>query len=281
MHTNQFVMLNNGDIIGNRFVLLQPLGRGAYAETWKAKDVSCDSVVALKLMSVSNIKECDREDIVMQRVISKMRSFWPLAKLCHCNISNIITLDFSFPYFFITIPYYEKGSVAKLLREGPISEKLSWRILRDVAAGLAYLHKQTPPIIHQDIKLENILIKEDDTFILADVGLDQLFGEIFTTLTSDVNDNHMGQQSPIFYTGTVSYSRDSRSIMSYDIWSLGKVMYELMIGSQPFGDYEQFIQMEGDELPKIEGNYSPRLKAIVYKCLSANPWERPRAEDLG
>lgn len=66
------------------------------------------------------------------------------------------------------MPYCPKGSSASL--KGKMSEKQIWRFIRDVSCGLMFLHNQNPPIIHQDIKPDNILIGDDDKFIISDLA---------------------------------------------------------------------------------------------------------------
>lgn len=63
--------------------------------------------------------------------------------------------------------------------KGKISEKQIWRFIRDVSCGLMFLHNQNPPIIHQDIKPDNILIGDDDKFIISDFGISRKLEHTF------------------------------------------------------------------------------------------------------
>ena len=67
------------------------------------------------------------------------------------------------------MPYCSNGSSATLI--GKMSEKQIWHFIRDVSCGLMFLHSQNPPIIHQDIKPDNILIGDDGKFIISDFGI--------------------------------------------------------------------------------------------------------------
>lgn len=75
------------------------------------------------------------------------------------------------------MPYCPKGSSASL--KGKMSEKQIWRFIRDVSCGLMFLHNQNPPIIHQDIKPDNILIGDDDKFIISDFGISRKLEHTF------------------------------------------------------------------------------------------------------
>ena len=68
--------------------------------------------------------------------------------------------------------------------------------------------------------------------------------------------------------------------MPSDVWSLGAMAFELLVGEVPFGEEGGLNQESGLEIPDIPGQYSQDLKDIIERCLSEVPSERPFVEDL-
>ena len=95
------------------------------------------------------------------------------------------------------MPYCPKGSSASL--KGKMSEKQIWRFIRDVSCGLMFLHNQNPPIIHQDIKPDNILINDENRYMITDFGIS---ARIRSTLR-----RNQGQESS---GGTLAYMGPER-----------------------------------------------------------------------
>src|SRR5262249_4681932 len=75
---------------------------------------------------------------------------------------------------YLVMEKIEGESVAALRRRGPLSEAQVIRFLKDVANALAYLHGQSPPLIHRDVKPSNIVLRSDGAFVLVDFGAVQV-----------------------------------------------------------------------------------------------------------
>ena len=73
---------------------------------------------------------------------------------------------------YLILPFCKNGSIFKYLTDNNrITETESWHLLHDVAEGLAYLHAKLPPVIHQDIKPDNILINDENGYMITDFGI--------------------------------------------------------------------------------------------------------------
>jgi serine/threonine protein kinase len=175
---------------------------------------------------------------------------------------------------YLVMPYCQNGSTLKLI--GKMSEEQAWCFLRDVAAGLDYLHGKNPPIIHQDIKPDNILINDEGHYVITDFGIST---RIRSTLRKSVA---MSNQSAgtLAYMGPERFSATPQPIKASDVYSLGATMYELLTGDAPFGEQGGLLQKSGAEIPDIKGKYSDALKDIIRRCLAKDAWDRPTAKEV-
>jgi len=158
-----------------------------------------------------------------------------------------------------------------------ISEAEAWRILRDVASGLAYLHNHKPPIVHQDIKPGNILIGtngSEECYMITDFGIS---AKMRNTIGADRKSFSSGT---IAYMGPERFGDDAASVKASDIWSLGATLCELMTGDVPFGENGGQAQKGGVTLMDIPVTYSSQLTQVIKKCLDLEPWKRPDAQNI-
>ena len=160
------MQLKNGDIFAEHYQLKKLLGVGSFGEVWLARNILADVDVAIKLYGLLD-----------DNGIKDFREEFKLAyKLHHPNLLHLNHFDVFGQCPFLVMPYCPKGSSASL--KGKMSEKQIWRFIRDVSCGLMFLHNQNPPIIHQDIKPDNILIGDDDKFIISDFGISRKLEEL-------------------------------------------------------------------------------------------------------
>ena len=257
------MQLKNGDIFAEHYQLKKLLGVGSFGEVWLARNILADVDVAIKLYGLLD-----------DNGIKDFREEFKLAyKLHHPNLLHLNHFDVFGQCPFLVMPYCPKGSSASL--KGKISEKQIWRFIRDVSCGLMFLHNQNPPIIHQDIKPDNILIGDDDKFIISDFGISRKLEHTFRKSINKVESS-----GTLAYMGPERFGPSPAPIMASDIWSLGATMYELLTGMPPYGDHGGVLQKNGADIPLINEDFSQELKDIIYKCLALNPWDRPTARQI-
>lgn len=134
--------------------------------------------------------------------------------------------------------FCKNGSAFKyLVGEELITETECWHLLHDVAEGLAYLHAKIPPVIHQDIKPDNILINDEGGFMITDFGIS---ARVRSTLRR--NQGEMSSGGTLAYMGPERFGPSPAPIMASDIWSLGATLYELMTGMPPYGEHGGVLQ---------------------------------------
>ncbi|KIK64047.1 hypothetical protein GYMLUDRAFT_162160 [Collybiopsis luxurians FD-317 M1] len=140
----------------------------------------------------------------------------------------------------LVLPWFSNGSASEYLRRNPGANRLrlvtdhSSQIL-DVAEGLKYLHTCKPkPIVHGDMKGNNILITDDGRATLSDFGLSQVIEDLVgpTGITPSCTEaGPIRWQSPEFLMDT---SEIFRPQLPGDVWSFGCTAYELLTGKVPY-----------------------------------------------
>ena len=259
--------MEENKLFHERYFLERMLGRGNFSEVWLAKDTKTDIQVALKIYAPATGLDDQGLNIFA-------REFSLVVNANHKNLLKPLYYDTYDRKPYLVLPFCQKGSILKDV--GKFTEEQAWRLLRDVASGLAWLHSMTPPVIHQDIKPDNVMIAENGAFMITDFG-------VSTHLKSALRKS---MSSAFLSAGTTAYmaperfGKDNTPIMANDIYSLGATTYEMLTGDTPFGDDGGLIQKKGAEIPDLKGNYSDQLKKVITKCLKTNPWERPTAEQL-
>ena len=246
----------------DRYRLIRLLGQGGYSEVWMAEDRHAGLTVALKVYAPGRGLD---EDGVTQ--FSK--EFKMVFNLNHANLLRPTHYDVFERMPYLIMPYCEHGSSIKL--SGKINEKMAWTFLHDVASGLAYLHTQEPPVIHQDIKPDNVLMDSSDSFVITDFGIS---AKVRNTLPS--TDSKAGTMT---YMAPERFNTDYQPIKASDVWALGASLFELMTGKPPFVDNGGLAQRGGAEIV-ISGDWSPKLKEMVFKCLQKKTWDRPTAKAI-
>lgn len=264
------VAIKENSVFAERYKCLKQLGCGGYSEVWLAEDCLTGLQVALKIYASNGGLDDDGVAIFT-------KEFSLVFGMKHQNllIPNYFDSWDRMPY--LILPYCKNGSAFKYVTGSlQIDETECWKLLRDVSDGLAYLHGKNPPVIHQDIKPDNILISEDGFYMITDFG-------ISTKVRSTMRRLHAQESSggTLAYMGPERFSTTPMPIMASDIWSLGAMLFELMTcGNLPFGADGGLFQKKGADIPYIEGDFSEELKTVVYKCLALNTWDRPTAEQL-
>lgn len=250
-----------------RYFLERLLGRGNFSEVWLAKDTKTDIEVALKIYAPATGLDDAGLNVFA-------REFSLVVNANHKNLLKPLYYDSYERKPYLVLPFCKQGSILKLV--GKLSEKDAWRLLRDVASGLSWLHSMNPPIIHQDIKPDNIMVSDNGDYMITDFGIST---HLKSTLRKSLS-SAFTSAGTIAYMAPERFGKDNTPIMANDIYSLGATVFEMLTGDTPFGDDGGLLQKKGAEIPELPGDYSEQLKKVIALCLKTNPWERPTAEQL-
>jgi eukaryotic-like serine/threonine-protein kinase len=251
--------LGQGNLLYNRYRVLEILGRGGMGAVYRATDESLGMEVAVK----ENLFTTDdyARQFRMEAVI--------LAGLRHPNLPRVtdhFVIDDMGQY--LVMDYIQGDDLRQRMeKEGPISEEEAIRIGAASCDALAYLHSRKPPILHRDIKLGNIKLSEDGNVYLVDFGLAKMAWEHEETMTG-ARAMTPGYSPPEQYG---SARTDARS----DIYSLGATLYAAMTGVIPEDSLMRAVDgMTLTPLREHRPEASPRLAAVIEKALEVTPINR-------
>jgi eukaryotic-like serine/threonine-protein kinase len=188
-----------------------------------------------------------------------------------------------FPYF--TMPFVRGQSLRDRIRKGPIPLQESLDILRDVAAALAYAHRQG--IVHRDIKPENILLSEG-TAVVTDFGIAKAVQAARKEASRDADPRDTEITLPGDNVGTPMYmspeqaASDPATDQRADIYAWGVVAYELITGKHPFADRsspQDLLAAQMSDTPppitNIKSKVPRHIADLVMRCLSKRAAMRP------
>lgn len=257
------------ELFDDRYELKSRLGGGGFSEVWLALDTKSRTEVALKVYVQTN--DLDDDGLEMFR-----KEFSLVCNFNHSNILRPFSYEITEDHPYLVLPYCPRGSSRQFV--GRMPEHEMWHFIENVAAGLEYLHSYPEkPVIHQDIKPANILIDATGQYLITDFGISIHLRNTFSRNSAKENNS----------SGTLAYMAPERfdevvsmPVMANDIWSLGATLYELATGNVPFGEFGGMTQCHVHKPTKFNIGYSDQLTALIYSCLSENPWDRPTARDL-
>lgn len=206
------------------YEILDLAGEGGMAKVWRARQVSLDRIVAIKVMNTENVP--DRE-VMIKQFQQEARA---AGKLNHPGIVQIYDAGYHSPYAYYIMEYVDGHTVSSLLDAvSRIPEAQALLIAEGVAHALDWAW-QNHSIIHCDIKPDNIMIDRDGTVKVADLGLARMMGNMSQHVLNEDITGTPNYASPEQARGDLNL--DCRT----DIYSLGATLYHAMTGQLPFRD---------------------------------------------
>ena len=245
------------------------LGTGAFSEVWKVTYVQTGVTLAMKIYKPG--ASMDNDGVKMLT-----HEYALMVNLSHRNLLKPQFFDVCDGRPYLILPYCEKGNINKMI--GKLTEEEAWKLLRDTASALEYLHTRKPPIIHQDIKPANILVADDGTYMLTDFGVSTSLKATLSRLSID--EQALMSAGTLAYMDPMKFSRKNLPIMANDIWSLGATVFEMLTGELPFGNSGGLLQKKGAEVPDIPETFSTHLNDVLRSCMDEDPAKRPWASKL-
>ena len=199
--------------------ITEKLGRGGRATVFKAYHPALDRYVAIKVLHPAFMEDPN----FLARFQREARI---VARLIHPNIIPIYDFAEHSGYPYLVMQFVEGETLKARLQHGPVTYEEAMRIMQAVSDALSYAHSQN--ILHRDIKPSNVIITPEGQIYLTDFGLARMADAGESTLSRDMMVGTPQYISPEQARGEMDL--DART----DIYSLGVVMYEMLVGRVPF-----------------------------------------------
>ena len=248
------------------YEILEEIARGGMGVVYKARQVSLDRIVALKMILAGQLAA--ESDI--ERFYTEARA---AANLQHPNIVAIHEVGQHAGQNYFSMDYVEGQSLAKLVDGGPLPASKAAAYLKTIAEAIEFAHRRGT--LHRDLKPSNILIDRFDQPHVTDFGLAKRI-EASAQLTA--TGSLMG--TPSYMPPEQAGANNGRIGPASDVYSLGAVLYELMTGRPPFlgeslvATLNQVLNAEPVSPRLLNPNVPRDLETVCLKCLQKEPLRR-------
>ncbi|MCK4646361.1 MAG: protein kinase [Candidatus Aminicenantes bacterium] len=249
-------MFLQGQKVG-KYEVLRPLGSGGFGSVFLAKDTWLNIKVAIKVPH--------KQSLELFKLLKEPRL---QAALNHPNIVRMLSAEKENKIFFMVMEYIKGKTLEKILEKIKILDiEKAIDYITQISYGVDHAHKNK--IIHRDLRPSNILISEDGTAKITDFGTSAWLNNVPYASTRIGSPPYM---APEQFMGKASFNSD--------IYSIGCMFYELIIGNPPILDPDPFKIMEKAQdgkikPPRVENSKIPKeINEIIMKCLAARPEER-------
>ena len=237
----------------------QRIGGGGFAIVyegrWKGKHV------ALKTLFDPRVGEKLKQEF--------MDELHVMSSLSHPNCVDLYAANTRPPKLVIVMELCDR-SLYQFLHQTtePLSQELAMQMACDTAAGLAYLHEQTPPIIHRDIKSMNLLLTINKTVKLCDYGL------VTTKVTAAGTPSYMAPE-------LLNNKPFSKKV---DVYAYAIILYELFKREMPWTGYaamevrDMVLSGERPDVPTVDCPYI--VRGLMRRCWDGDSRKRPHFEEI-
>ncbi len=251
-------MIKIGDIIDNRYHVLEHLGTGGMANVFEAKDLIASKVVAIKILK-DELKD-DKANVEAFKIEANAA-----ASMSHPNIVEIYNIGSYLGLPYIVIEYLENQTLLdKIEYFTKFTVKEGSQIMFQLLEAISYTHNHN--ILHRDIKPQNIFYMPNGTIKLGDFGIAVKDGE------TDPNSNILGS---VYYLAPEVYQGKPYSIAS-DIYAAGVTFFHILTGRTPFeGSTEEIAKAHiKKDFPKPSSFNSlipKEIDEVILKAVKKNP----------
>jgi len=252
--------------LDGRYTIEREIGSGGMATVYLAQDLKHSRQVAIKVMRPELATSLGAERFLREIQIS--------AQLSHPNILTLIDSGEAGGLLYYAMPYVEGESLRERLereQQLPLDEAL--QITQEVADGLSYAHSLG--VVHRDIKPENILLSGGHA-VITDFGIARAVTEAGGEKLTETG---IAVGTPV-YMSPEQASGQSQLDARSDIYSLGILLYEMLVGDPPFtGSSAQAIlaRKSLEQVPSlrtVRETVSPGIEQVVLKSLAKLPADR-------
>ena len=250
------------EMLAGRYRLEAPIAAGAVGEVWRATDLVLGRAVAVKLLR----SEYTQHPEILARFRAEARH---AGSLSHPGIAQVYDYgDADWPESpYLVMELVDGPSLARVLTGGPLDPAHAMDVVAQAAAGLAAAHEAG--LVHRDIKSANLLLGPDGQVKITDFGI-----------------AHAAGSAPLTWTGTLvgtpaylapERAAGAKATPASDLYSLGVVAYECLVGTIPFSGspLEIAAAHRTRALPPLPPGMPSGVAALVAALTAKDPAARP------
>ncbi len=262
-------MISKGQLINDRYEIIRSIGEGGMANVYLANDTILDRLVAVKVLR----GDLSEDEKFVRRF---QREAIAASSLNHPNIVEVYDVGEDNGKYYIVMEYVDGKTLKSLIKKrGALTLPEVVDIMLQLASAISCAHDSY--IIHRDIKPQNVIILEDGRVKVMDFGI-----------AAQLNSNDLTQTNSVM--GTVYYlppeqANGNVTTTKSDIYSLGILMYELVVGRVPFkGDspVEVAIKQMRERIPSLTDanpDIPQSIENVILRACAKNP--KNRYESMG
>lgn len=258
-------MIDKGYLLGGRYKIISVLGEGGMANVYLAEDIILQRKVAVKVLRL----DLQKDPQTIQRFQREAQS---TSDLSHPHIVSILDVGSDHNQHYLVMEYVDGPDLEEYIQKNsPIPFEKVINIMDQILSAMALAHKHN--VIHRDLKPQNILIdKNNGNIKIVDFGIAVALNQSTMTQTNTA-------------IGSVHYmspeqARGSMATKQSDIYSLGIMLYELLIGKVPFtGENAVAVALKHfqEKTPSLKAQ-NPKipqsLENVVLKATAKDPRDR-------
>ncbi|CAB9513585.1 activated protein kinase catalytic subunit alpha-1 [Seminavis robusta] len=254
--------------------LLDRLEKGEYDASQQRTDVTASMVG-----SVTNLAFFNRKTVGLRKIqrdfVREMRMLSKLRHPCVVSVMGAVVSPNEIPQ--LIMEYLELGSLYDLLHNSSTDlSETSCNMLQDIAQGLRFLHSADPPIVHADLKAQNVFVDRRFHAKVGDFGLS-------TRGVFKLQGTVAG--SPLWMAPEL-LRKETWNTVESDVWAFGILISEMLTRKDPFHgeDIWEVLKAVADpkenKMPSVERGVYPDAKKLMWACLRKKPEERPKADEI-
>jgi tetratricopeptide (TPR) repeat protein len=256
--------LQTGSIFGERYRIIEQLGRGGMGRVYRALDTKTQEEVAIKLIR-PDIAEDKR---TLERFVNEIKL---VHKISHRNIGKMYHLGEDRGMHYITLEYVPGEDLKSFIRRSRrLDVATTVAIAKQICSGLSEAHDAG--IVHRDLKPGNIMIDKEGNAKILDFGIARAVGTQGVTAEGSI----IGTPEYMSPEQLEGLDSDRRS----DIYSFGVLLFEMVTGRLPFAADTPFVvafKQQSERPPRPEDfnpQTPPQLSAIILRCLEKDREKR-------